>query len=327
MFTRVLQPNRRDFDSLSEREILSLAVAAEEEDSRIYATYAEKLRTLYPSTAAVFDGMAEEEDGHRRRLLDLYVEKFGKQLVPIRREDVRGFMQRRPLWLGQVVNIEQVRQQSYEMEEQAFNFYNEAAKRTTDVAVRKLLGDLALEEKHHEHAADELEEEHLHDKAAEREATEARRQIVLTYVQPGLAGLMDGSVSTLAPVFAAAFATNFTQQTFLVGLAAAVGAGISMGFTEAAADDGKLTGRGSPVTRGVVCGVMTALGGLGHALPYLIHDFWTATIIAFCVVVVELWAIAFIQNRYMSTPFWRAAIQVVFGGALVFAAGILIGHA
>lgn len=327
MFASVLQPHRRDFDSLNEREILSLAVAAEEEDSRIYATYAEKLRTLYPSTAAVFDGMAEEEDGHRRRLLDLYVEKFGKQLVPIRREDVRGFMQRRPHWLGQVVNLEQVRQQSFEMEQQAFNFYTEAAKRTTDVAVRKLLGDLALEEKHHEHAADELSEEHLDDNAADREATEARRQIVLTYVQPGLAGLMDGSVSTLAPVFAAAFATNDTQQTFLVGLAAAVGAGISMGFTEAAADDGKLTGRGSPVTRGVVCGVMTALGGLGHALPYLIPQFWTATVIAFCVVVVELFAIAFIQNKYMSTPFFRAAIQVILGGALVFTAGILIGHA
>ena len=225
------------------------------------------------------------------------------------------------------VNLEAVRQQSFEMEEQAYRFYMEAAKQTTDVATRKLLGDLAMEEKQHAHAADELEEEHLGKSGADEEATEAKRQLVLTYVQPGLAGLMDGSVSTLAPVFAAAFATGDTSQTFLVGLAAAVGAGISMGFTEAAADDGKLTGRGSPVTRGIVCGVMTALGGLGHALPYLIHNFWTATAIAMCVVVIELWSIAFIQNRSMATPFWRAALQVVFGGALVFAAGILIGRA
>ncbi|HVX81476.1 MAG: iron exporter MbfA [Devosia sp.] len=327
MLSRVLQPNRREFSSLSEREILSLAVAAEEEDGRIYATYAEKLRPHFPATAAIFDGMAEEEDGHRRRLLDLYVEKFGKQLVPIRREHVRGFLQRRPLWLTDIVNLDAVRQQSYEMEEQAYRFYLEAAKQTTDVAVRKLLGDLAMEEKAHEHAAGELEEKHLESGARSVEAEEAKRQVLLTYVQPGLAGLMDGSVSTLAPVFAAAFATQSTSQTFLVGLAAAVGAGISMGFTEAAADDGKLTGRGSPVTRGFVCGVMTAIGGLGHALPYLIPEFWTATIIAMCVVVVELWAIAFVQNRYMSTPFWRAVLQVVFGGALVFAAGILIGHA
>jgi rubrerythrin len=327
MLSRMLPPPRRAFASLDEREILSLAVAAEEEDGRIYATYADKLRARFPGTAAIFDGMAEEEDGHRRRLLDLYVEKFGKRLVPIRREHVKGFMQRRPLWLGEVVNLEAVRQQSFEMEEQAYRFYTEAAKQTTDVAIRKLLGDLAMEEKAHEHAADALEAEHLGEGGADAEATEARRQILLTYVQPGLAGLMDGSVSTLAPVFAAAFATGNTGETFLVGLAAAVGAGISMGFTEAAADDGRLTGRGSPLTRGVVCGVMTTVGGLGHALPYLIGDFWTATGIAMAIVVVELWAIAFIQNRYMQTPFWRAVLQVVFGGALVFAAGVLIGRA
>jgi erythrin-vacuolar iron transport family protein len=327
MLTGMLHPNRRDFSSLNAREILSLAVAAEEEDGRIYATYAEKLRQHYPGTAAIFDGMAEEEDGHRRRLLDLYVEKFGKQLVPIRREHVRGFLSRRPLWLGELMNLEAVRQQSFEMEEQAYRFYTEAAKQTTDVAIRKLLGDLAMEEKAHEHAADALEEEHLGAAGVDAEAKESRRQFVLTYVQPGLAGLMDGSVSTLAPVFAAAFATHDTWQTFLVGLAAAVGAGISMGFTEAAADDGKLTGRGSPIARGISCGVMTALGGLGHALPYLIPSFWTATAIAMCVVVIELVSIAFIQNRYMSTPFFRAAFQVILGGALVFAAGILIGRA
>jgi len=327
MLSRVLHPHRRTFTSLNEREILSLAVAAEEEDGRIYATYAEKLRPHYPATAAIFDGMAAEEDIHRRRLLDRYVEKFGSQLVPIRREHVTGFLARRPLWLGEIVDLDMVRQQSFEMERQAYLFYLEAAKQTTDATTRKLLGDLAMEEKAHEHAAGELEEAHLAEGSADAEATEARRQVLLTYVQPGLAGLMDGSVSTLAPVFAAAFATGDTSQTFLVGLAAAVGAGISMGFTEAAADDGKLTGRGSPVTRGFVCGAMTTLGGLGHALPYLIHDFWTATVIAMCVVAVELWAIAFIQNRYMSTPFWRAVLQVVFGGTLVFAAGILIGKA
>jgi rubrerythrin len=327
MLSRVLHPNRRDFSSLNAREILSLAVAAEEEDGRIYATYAEKLRAHYPATAKIFEGMAEEEDGHRRRLLDLYVEKFGRQLVPIRREHVRGFMIRRPLWLGEIVNLDSVRQQSFEMEEQAYRFYTEAVKQTTDVEIRKLLGDLAMEEKAHEHAADALEEEHLGAEAVDAESKEARRQFLLTYVQPGLAGLMDGSVSTLAPVFAAAFATQDTHQTFLVGLAAAVGAGISMGFTEAAADDGKLTGRGSPIARGIACGVMTALGGLGHALPYLIPHFWIATVIAMCVVVVELVTIAFIQNRYMSTPFFRAALQVILGGALVFAAGILIGRA
>jgi rubrerythrin len=327
MLAGVLHPNKRDFASLNAREILSLAVAAEEEDGRIYATYAEKLRAHYPGTAAIFDGMAEEEDGHRRRLLDLYVEKFGKQLVPIRREHVRGFLTRRPLWLGEVTRLDAIRQQSFEMEEQAYRFYTEAAKQTTDAEIRKLLGDLAMEEKAHEHAADTLEEEHLGGAAIDAEAKEARRQFVLTYVQPGLAGLMDGSVSTLAPVFAAAFATQDTWQTFLVGLAAAVGAGISMGFTEAAADDGRLTGRGSPIVRGISCGVMTALGGLGHALPYLIPYFWTATIIAMGVVVVELVAIALIQNRYMSTPFFRAALQVILGGALVFAAGILIGRA
>ena len=238
-----------------------------------------------------------------------------------------GFLTRRPLWLGEMVNLEAVRQQSFEMEEQAYRFYTEAVKQTTDAEIRKLLGDLAMEEKAHEHAADALEEEHLGAQAVDAESKEARRQFLLTYVQPGLAGLMDGSVSTLAPVFAAAFATQDTHQTFLVGLAAAVGAGISMGFTEAAADDGKLTGRGSPIARGIACGVMTALGGLGHALPYLIPHFWIATVIAMCVVVVELVTIAFIQNRYMSTPFFRAALQVILGGALVFAAGILIGRA
>ncbi|WP_423065309.1 iron exporter MbfA [Devosia sp. CN2-171] len=327
MFARLLHPHRRDFLSLDEREILSLAVAAEEEDGAIYVEISERLADRYPATARVFSGMAAEEDAHRRKLLDLYVQKFGQRLVPIRREHVRGFLERKPVWLMETMGLEQVRQLAYEMEESAVHFYTEAAARTTDVDVRRLLGDLAIEERQHATRADELQGEVLGPEERAREKTEEHRQFLLTYVQPGLAGLMDGSVSTLAPVFAAAFATGDTWSTFLVGLAAAVGAGISMGFTEAAADDGRLTGRGSPITRGVVTGLMTTLGGLGHALPYLIPHFWTATGLAIAVVVVELWAIAFIQNRYMQTPFWRAALQVVVGGALVFAAGTLIGNA
>jgi rubrerythrin len=319
--------HRREFSSLDAREILSLAIGAEEEDGAIYAAYAERLRPLYPDTAAMFDGMAAEEDGHRRMLLELYRKSYGERLVPIRREHVRGFLQRRPLWLMKTMSLDAVRQQVWEMEESAYRFYLEAAKQADSAEARQLLGDLAAQERKHAAMADTLKEQHLGEDAKAREGAEQQRQFVLTIVQPGLAGLMDGSVSTLAPVFAAAFATGDTWATFLVGLAAAVGAGISMGFTEAAADDGKLTGRGSPLIRGIAAGVMTTVGGLGHAMPYLIPHFWTATGIAIAVVVIELWAIAFIQNRYMSTPFWRAALQVVVGGALVFAAGILIGSA
>jgi rubrerythrin len=327
MLSRFLNPGRRDFDSLDEREILSLAVGAEEEDGAIYAELATRLATAYPATAKVFQGMAIEEDGHRKRLLDLYTEKFGNRLVPIRREHVRGYIARKPIWLTETLSLEAVRQLAWEMENGASHFYEAAALRATDVSIRRLLGDLAVDERKHADLADRLETEALGPEERATEKSEEHRQFVLTYVQPGLAGLMDGSVSTLAPVFAAAFATGNTWSTFLVGLAAAVGAGISMGFTEAASDDGKLTGRGSPIKRGLAAGVMTAVGGLGHALPYLIHDFWIATVVAGAVVVVELWAIAFIQQRYMQTPFWRAALQVVLGGALVFAAGILIGSA
>ncbi len=327
MLNRFLQSGKRDFSSLNAAEILSLAVTAEEEDGHIYATYADRIRDSYPASARIFEGMAEEENGHRQRLLDLYKQKFGDTLIPIRREHVRGFFTRKPVWLMQNLAIETIRQQVWEMERSAYNFYIEAAKLTEDVEVRKLLGNLAAEEAKHEHKADALEQEHLGESEKEAEASEAHRQFVLTYVQPGLAGLMDGSVSTLAPIFAAAFATGNTWNTFLVGLAASVGAGISMGFTEAAADDGKLTGRGSPVKRGFATGIMTSIGGLGHTLPYLIPHFWIATSIAFAVVFIELWAIAYIQNRYMDTPFFRAAFQVVFGGALVFAAGVLIGNA
>ena len=211
------------------------------------------------------------------------------------------------------------------MERNAEAFYRSAAARTQDADTRALLGRLAAAEAGHDRRAGELEAEFLDDDALSEEQRTAHRQFVLTWVQPGLAGLMDGSVSTLAPIFATAFATHNTHTTFLVGLAASVGAGISMGFTEAASDDGELSGRGSPMKSGIASGLMTTLGGLGHALPYLIPHFWTATFIAMAVVFIELWSIAWIQKRYMNTPFFRAAFQVVFGGALVFAAGVLIG--
>ncbi|WP_425100874.1 iron exporter MbfA [Tropicibacter sp. S64] len=317
--------SRRQFRDLTEQEVLALAISSEEDDARIYRSYAERLRTDFPDTAAVFDGMAHEEDTHRKALISLHRKRFGEVIPLIRREHVAGYYARRPVWLMENLGIERIREEAANMEKDAEHFYLEAAKRSTDADTRKLLGDLAAAEAGHQYSANRLERENLDDDALEREGMTAHRQFVLTWVQPGLAGLMDGSVSTLAPIFATAFATQDTWTTFLVGLAASVGAGISMGFTEAASDDGQLSGRGSPIKRGIAAGVMTALGGLGHALPYLIPHFWTATIIAFVVVFVELWAIAWIQNKWMETPFLRAAFQVVLGGALVFAAGALIG--
>lgn len=317
--------SRRRFSDLSEQEILALAISSEEDDARIYRSYAEMLRAEYPDTAKIFDGMATEENEHRRRLIDLHQERFGDVIPLIRREHVAGYYARRPVWLMENLGIERIRAEAEAMERDAERFYLNAAKATTDAATRALLGDLAAAEAGHQGRAGELEEQHLDADARDSEERTAKRQFLLTWVQPGLAGLMDGSVSTLAPIFATAFATQDTWTTFLVGLAASVGAGISMGFTEAASDDGELSGRGSPIKRGFASGIMTTVGGLGHALPYLIPDFWTATIIAVIVVFVELWAIAWIQNRYMETPFFRAAFQVVLGGALVFAAGVLIG--
>ncbi|SCY45382.1 iron exporter MbfA [Microvirga guangxiensis] len=327
MLSRVFGFDRRPFDSLSEQEILALAISSEEDDARIYRSYAEGLREQFPQSAKVFEEMAVEEDGHRSALIELHRKRFGETIPLIRREHVRGYYERKPDWLVRPLGIEKVRTAAETMEAQAHRFYVEAAKRSTDASTRKLLGDLATAEMAHESLARRLGLAHTPESVKEEEAQTERRQFILTYVQPGLAGLMDGSVSTLAPIFAAAFATQDTWQTFLVGLSASVGAGISMGFTEAAHDDGKLSGRGSPIKRGFASGIMTAVGGLGHALPYLIPHFWTATIIAAAVVFVELWAIAFIQNRYMETPFLRAAFQVVLGGALVFAAGVLIGNA
>lgn len=325
MFSRLAFDHRRRFDSLSEQEILALAISSEEEDGQIYATYAAKLRADFPASAAVFDGMAEEESTHRRRLIDLYRRRFGDLIVPIRREHVADFYARRPVWLVTNLGLDRIRAEAASMENDAQNFYRKAAARAADAETRKLLGDLALAEAGHIRTAERLTAENLPAERREEEDVAERRQFILTWVQPGLAGLMDGSVSTLAPIFATAFATQNPWTTFLVGLSASVGAGISMGFTEAAHDDGKISGRGSPVKRGLASGVMTALGGLGHALPYLIPSFWTATAIALVVVFFELWAIVWIQNRYMETPFLRAAMQVLVGGALVLAAGILIG--
>ena len=315
----------RPFKSLSAREILALAVAAEEEDSRVYDDFAAALRDKYPATAAVFAQMRDEEIGHRRRLTELYRQRFGEHIPLIRREDVRGFVRRLPPWRVWPRGLDAVRRQAAVMELETERFYRRAASQTTDAAVRQLLDDLADEESRHERRAGELIEEKLTPDAREREDETRRRLFVLQIVQPGLAGLMDGSVSTLAPLFAAAFATRDSWDAFLVGLAASIGAGISMGFAEALSDDGALTGRGHPWLRGLVCGVMTTLGGLGHTLPYLIPDFRVATAVAVVVVAAELAAISYIRHRYMDTPLLQAAFQVVVGGVLVFLTGILIG--
>ena len=315
---------RRRFTDLSEQEVLALAISSEEDDARIYRGYAERLRQSFPASCEIFDTMAAEEDTHRQMLIDLHKKRFGDVIPLLRREHVAGFYARSPIWLVENLGLEKIREQAAQMERDAQRFYELAAKRTKDADTRKLLGDLAAAEAGHEQRATDLTAQ-IDGDVRDSEDQEAHRQFVLTWVQPGLAGLMDGSVSTLAPIFAAAFATGNTWDTFLVGLAASVGAGISMGFTEAASDDGQLSGRGSPWKRGFASGIMTTLGGLGHALPYLITDFWTATTIAAIVVFIELWAIAWIQNRFMETPFFRAALQVVLGGALVLAAGVLIG--
>ena len=317
--------NRKRFSDLSEQEILALAISSEEDDAQIYRNYAQRLREEFPASASIFDGMAKEEDEHRRRLIDLHQVRFGDTIPLIRREHVAGFYARRPIWLVENLGLDRIRDEARQMEHDAQRFYETAAAATTDAATRKLLGDLAAAEAGHSSRAGELVDENIGKDADADERDAAHRQFVLTWVQPGLAGLMDGSVSTLAPIFATAFATQDTWTTFLVGTAASIGAGISMGFTEAASDDGQISGRGSPWKRGIASGVMTTLGGMGHALPYLITDFWTATSIAIVVVFIELWAIAWIQNRYMQTPFFRAAMQVVLGGALVLAAGVIIG--
>jgi rubrerythrin len=315
----------RNFSDLTEREILALAIANEEEDGRIYLDIAEGLRAEYPASSNIFTEMAGEEGEHRHRLLDVYRAKFGEHIPLIRRQDVRGFVQHKPVWQMYPMNLKTVRLLAEDMEIETQAFYRRAAARSEDVTIRRLLGDLADAEVEHEHRADQLVTENLPANVRRDEDAHARQSFVLRVIQPGLAGLMDGSVSTLAPVFAAAFASGNTWQTFLVGLAASVGAGISMGFAEALSDNGSLTGRGAPLIRGGICGLMTTAGGIGHTLPFLIPYFWTAMAVAIGVVIVELAAISWVRWKYMDTPPVSATLQVAFGGALVFGVGILIG--
>lgn len=315
----------KSFADLEPREILALAISLEEEHGRIYGEYAEGLRESFPASSAVFQEMADEENEHRRWLIDLFTKKFGTHIPLIRRQDVAGFIKHEPIWMVRPLGLDKVRKQAEAIEYETRQFYERALEQATDTDIRKLLGDLAAAERQHVSLAQKLGETHLTMDAREAEAEVQRRMFVLQVVQPGLAGLMDGSVSTLAPLFAAAFATHSSWETFLVGMAASIGAGISMGFAEALSDDGSLTGRGRPWVRGVITGAMTTLGGVFHTLPYLITDFWTATTLAILVVLVELWIIAWIRARYMDTRFLRAAFEVVVGGLIVFGAGIAIG--
>jgi rubrerythrin len=315
----------KNFKNLSEREILALAISLEEEDGRIYGDFVDGLREAYPASAKLFEEMQAEESNHRSSLIELYRAKFGEHIPLIRRQDVKGFVERRPVWLIRPLGINVVRKQAGIMELETRRFYERAIEQVSDASIRKLLGDLAETERKHSAVADSLEQS-LTPEARKSEEAMQKRLFVLQIVQPGLAGLMDGSVSTLAPLFAAAAATKSSGAAFLVGLAASVGAGISMGFAEALSDDGSLTGRGHPWIRGVVCGLMTTAGGLGHTLPFLIPNFKAAFSAAVVVVAAELAAISYIRHRFMDTPFLAAAFQVVVGGVLVFLAGFLIGR-
>jgi erythrin-vacuolar iron transport family protein len=312
---------------LSVAEVLALAIQSEEEDGRIYADLAERVGTDYPETAKSLKAMHDEEDGHRHRLIEMYRQKFGDHIPLIRRQDVRGFITRKPLWLTASLTVPMIRNEIENMEDEARNFYQLAIAQTSEAAVRQLLGDLAAEESKHYELAEEMDEKQKTSGARAKEDDSSRRKFVLQIVQPGLAGLMDGSVSTLAPVFAAAFATHASRDAFLVGMAASVGAGISMGFAEAMSDDGVLSGRGKPLMRGLVCGLMTTAGGIGHTLPFLVNNFNVAMAIAVFIVAIELGVIAWIRHRYMDTPLLSAAFQVIVGGVLVFIVGILIGSA
>ena len=315
----------KKFKDLSEREILALAIQNEEEDGRIFGEFADQLRESYPATARMFEEMREEEAAHRDRLYATFRERFGDHIPLIRREDVKGFLKRRPLWLVQPLGVDAARKHAQLMEMEAVRFYQKAATRVSNIPTRELLNRLADEERKHSVTAGELKEKHLTEHAREQEGKSHEKLFLLQVIQPGLAGLMDGSVSTLAPLFAAAYATHRTWDAFLVGLAASLGAGISMGFAESLSDDGSLTGRGSPWIRGAATGLMTTAGGIGHTLPFLIKDFRLAMTVAIVVVLVELGTISFVRHKYMDTPFLQAAFQVVVGGVLVFLTGILIG--
>jgi rubrerythrin len=315
----------KKFKDLTEREILALAIQNEEEDGKIFGEFADQLRQAYPSTAQMFEEMRAEEAAHRDRLFATFRERFGDHIPLIRREDVKGFLKRKPLWLVQPLGVDAARKHAQVMEMEAVRFYQRAASRVTHIPTRELLNRLADEERKHSETAGELQEKHLTEDARAREDKSHEKLFVLQIVQPGLAGLIDGSISTLAPIFAAAYATHRTWEAFLVGLAASIGAGISMGFTEALSDDGSLTGRGSPWIRGVATGLMTTAGGMGHTLPFLIKDFRVAMIVAFLVVGLELATISFIRHKYMDSPFLQVTFQVLIGGILVLLTGILIG--
>lgn len=316
---------KKSFNELTEREILALAIQLEEEDSRVYGDFAEGLREIYPATAKSFEEMQAEESRHRQRLIDIYRQRFGDHIPLVRREDVKGFIERRPVWLVRPLGIQAVRKQVDVMETETIRFYERALQKTTDASTRKLLGDLAEIERQHSNFAEALMEQQQASGERAEEDRSGRRMFMLQVIQPGLAGLMDGSVSTLAPIFAAAFATHKTWDAFLVGLAASLGAGISMAFAEALSDDGSLTGRGRPIVRGSVTGMMTAAGGIGHTLPFLISGFHLAFTVAVLVVAVELAVISYVRHRYMDTPLLSSAFQVIVGGSLVFAVGIWIG--
>ena len=318
---------KKNFSDLTEREILALAIQSEEEDSRVYADFADGLKGTYPATAKVFEEMQAEESRHRQRLLDTYQARFGDHIPLIRREDVKGFIERKPVWLVRPLGINAVRKQVEVMELETRRFYERALTRVSDPSTRKLLGDLAEVERQHYDFAESLEQKHLGPESIMAEEKAQRKLFILQIIQPGLAGLMDGSVSTLAPIFAAAFATHATRDAFLVGLAASFGAGISMAFAEGLSDDGSLTGRGRPIIRGSVTGLMTAAGGLGHTLPFLISNFHLAFSIAVLIVAIELALISYVRHRYMDTPFLSSAMQVIVGGVAVFIVGILIGSA
>jgi len=316
---------KKSFGELSESEILALAIQLEEEDSRIYGEFAEALRATFPSTAKVFDEMQAEELRHRQSLIDMHKQRFGDHIPLIRRQDVKGFVERRPVWLVRPLGIKTIRKQVEIMESETQRYYERAMQRVTDPSIRKLLGDLAGAERQHYNFAATLEERLLAPGARAEEERARRQLFMLQIIQPGLAGMIDGSISTLAPIFAAAFATHKTWDAFLVGLAASIGAGISMSFSEALSDDGSLTGRGRPLVRGSVTGLMTAAGGLGHTLPFLIANFHVAFTIAVIIVAIELAVISYVRHRYMDTPLLSSTLQVAVGGALVFAVGILIG--
>ena len=330
---------KRSFKDLTPPEIIALAISLEEEDSRILQEFARILRPNYPKAAVELDEMRREEDGHRHQLVDLFRKKYGEEIPLVNRQDVKGFVHRDTIFSMQPWDIERIRRYVALMELETERFYTRSAAKTSDAEVRQILGDLAEAERHHEARSSALSPDEQPSDEKHEESRISRQLFVMQVIQPGLVGLMDGSVSTLAPLFAAAFATHRlamagqlahvgsseTWPTFLVGLASSVGAAISMGFAEALSDDGSLTGRGQPLLRGFVCALMTFAGGIFHALPFLIIDFKIATPLAICVGVVELFIIAWIRNRYMQSPFVSTAIQVIAGGALVFFAGVLIG--